>query len=130
VGPAEVIADSSALIVILDGEPETSDFQAAINAHHTWISAATSLETAIVLKARHHHILDEFLTQAEISVVPFDAEQAKVAREGYARFGKSSGSKAQLNVGDCMTYALAKVTGEPLLFKGYDFIHTDITPAL
>ncbi len=74
-------------------------------------------------------MLDELLGDAEISVVPFDATQARIAREAYARFGKGSGSTAGLNFGDCMTYALAKVTGEPLLFKGDDFTHTDVTPA-
>jgi ribonuclease VapC len=62
--------------------------------------------------------------------VPFDAEQLAAARDAHRRYGRNSGSRAQLNFGDCMSYALAKVTGEPLLFKGDDFTHTDITPAL
>ena len=85
----------------------------------------TNVETAEVDGER----LDELLGDAEISVVPFDAAQARIAREAHARFGKGSGSKAGLNFGDCVTYALAKVTGEPLLFKGDDFAHTDVTPA-
>jgi ribonuclease VapC len=124
-----VIADSSAIVAILNGEPEEDQFKAAIAREDTRISAATALEIAIVIKARRHQLLDELLDDTEITVVPFDAAQARVAREAYARFGKHSDSKAQLDFGDCMAYALAKVSGEPLLFKGDDFIHTDITPA-
>jgi ribonuclease VapC len=57
-------------------------------------------------------------------------EQARIAREAYRDFGKGSGHKAGLNFGDCFAYALAKSAGEPLLFKGDDFVHTDVTPAL
>ena len=124
-----MIADSSALVAILHGEPEEEEFKEAIARHDTKVSAVTALEAAIVLQPPRHRMLDELLGDAEISVVPFDATQARIAREAYARFGKGSGSKAGLNFGDCMTYALAKVTGEPLLFKGDDFTHTDVTPA-
>jgi len=124
-----VIADSSALVAILHGEPEEEEFKEAIARHDTKVSAVTALEAAIVLQPPRHRMLDELLGDAEISVVPFDATQARIAREAYARFGKGSGSKAGLNFGDCVTYALAKVTGEPLLFKGDDFTHTDVTPA-
>ena len=71
-----------------------------------------------------------FFVDGEIAIIPFDADHARVAREAYARYGKKSGSSARLNFGDCMTYALAKITGEPLLFKGDDFTHTDLTSAL
>jgi ribonuclease VapC len=57
-------------------------------------------------------------------------DQARIGREAYRDFGKGSGHPAQLNFGDCFAYALAKVTGEPLLFKGSDFVHTDVTPAV
>ena len=124
-----MIADSSALVAILHGEPEEEQFKEAIARHDTKVSAVTALEAAIVLQPPRHRMLDELLGDAEISVVPFDATQARIAREAYARFGKGSGSKAGLNFGDCVTYALAKVTGEPLLFKGDDFTHTDVTPA-
>lgn len=73
--------------------------------------------------------MDRLLDDAEIAVVPVDAAQARLARAAYARYGRRSGSRAQLNFGDCMAYALAKVTGEPLLFKGDDFTHTDVTSA-
>jgi ribonuclease VapC len=124
-----VIVDSSALVAIMNGEPEEDEFKAALARHHTRISAVTAFETAIVLGASRHHLLDELLADAELSVVAFDATQARLAREAYARYGRRTGSQAQLNFGDCMAYALAKVTGEPLLFKGDDFAHTDVTSA-
>jgi ribonuclease VapC len=65
-----------------------------------------------------------------IGIVPLSAYQAELARAAWKRYGRGSGHKAQLNFGDCMAYALARESGEPLLFKGNDFIHTDITPAL
>ncbi len=129
-GAAPLIVDSSALVAILNGDPEEDQFKAMIARHPTKISATTALEIAIVIRERRHQILDALLQDTEITVVPFDAAQATAAREAYARFGKKSGSPAQLNFGDCMVYALAKVSGEPLLFKGDDFPHTDITPAI
>jgi ribonuclease VapC len=130
VGPAEVIADSSALVAILRNEPEAQEFRSLVAGNVTRVCAATVLETCIVMTSTRHHEVDHLLLDAEIGVIPFDAHHAQVAREAYTRFGKHPGSKARLNFGDCMTYALAKVTGEPLLFKGDDFTHTDITPAI
>ena len=63
-------------------------------------------------------------------VVPFDERQARIARDAYREFGKGSGHKARLNFGDCFAYALSRVTGEPLLYKGKDFQHTDVASAL
>ena len=65
-----------------------------------------------------------------MEIIDVTSEQAHIARAAYRDFGRSSGHPAQLNVGDCFSYALAKVTGEPLLFKGDDFGHTDLTSAL
>ena len=73
-------------------------------------------------------LLDRLIDRFEIVVVPVDREQALLAREALRRFGKGR-HKAGLNFGDCFSYALAKQTGEPLLFKGKDFSQTDITPA-
>jgi ribonuclease VapC len=72
---------------------------------------------------------DQFLTEADIQVEPVTAGQARIARDVYRDYGKGSGHKAGLNFGDCLAYALAKETGEPLLFKGDGFIHTDIDSA-
>jgi ribonuclease VapC len=129
VGDAEVIVDSSALVAILRSEPDRAVFEEAIAHEVCKVSAVTALETAIVVKPHRHEDVDQLLGDAQIEVVAFDSAQATLAREAYARFGRRSGSKAKLNVGDCMAYALAQATGEPLLFKGDDFTHTDVTPA-
>ena len=129
-GVAALIADSSALVAVLKDEPERAEFLAAISREVTRVSAATVLETAIVVRSSRYDDLDELLDDADITVVGFDLAQVRIAREAYARYGKKSGSKARLNFGDCMTYALAKITGEPLLFKGDDFTHTDLESAL
>ena len=73
---------------------------------------------------------DELVREAALVVEPVTEAQARIAREAYRDFGKGSGHPAQLNFGDCFAYALAKVSGEPLLFKGSDFSHTDIPPFL
>ena len=69
---------------------------------------------------------DTVLADLQISTVPFTAEQALIARAAYRDYGKGSGHPAQLNLGDCFAYALAKDSGEPLLYKGDDFGHTDV----
>jgi ribonuclease VapC len=84
----------------------------------------------VVVGRDWHGPLDAFLEAAGTTIVPFDEDQARVARAAYARYGKGSGSPARLNFGDCFSYALAKTTGLPLLFKGDYFTHTDVTPAL
>lgn len=124
-----MIADSSALIAILRAEPEAPEFRSLVAGNITRVSAATVLETCIVMTTARHHEVDRLLGDAEIEVVPFDSRHVGLARDAYVRFGRGSGSRAGLNFGDCMTYALAKVTGEPLLFKGDDFTHTDLSPA-
>ena len=94
------------------------------------ISAATLLETAIVLEARSGERagddLDLFLARAKIEVEPVTDEQVRVARTAWRRYGKGSGHAARLNFGDCFSYALAQSLGEELLYKGADFAHTDV----
>ena len=98
------------------------------------ISAVNYLETAVVIDASRDPIasrrFDELADVAELRVEPVTHDQARIARDAYRDFGKGSGHDAGLNFGDCFAYALAKSTGEALLFKGNDFSHTDITPAL
>lgn len=130
-----VIVDSSALIAILRGEPEAGDFTDAVGtAARCRISAANYLEAAIVADGTRDALLsrhfDQFLREADFVIEPVTAEQAQVARQAYRDFGKGSGHPARLNYGDCFAYALARVTGERLLFKGDGFTHTDIMPAL
>jgi len=129
-----VIIDTSALIAILRAEDDASDMALAIErAQVRKISAANYLETAVVIDASRDPIasrrFDELVDTAELRVEPVSHDQARIARDAYRDFGKGSGHKASLNFGDCFAYALAKATGEPLLFKGTDFGHTGITPA-
>ncbi len=130
-----MIVDSSALVAILWSEPDAHVFAAAIDAAaNRRMSAGTYLEIAIVIDARRNPVasrrLDELIAEAAISIEPVTAEQARIARQAYRDFGKGSRHPAQLNFGDCFGYALAKELREPLLFKGNDFIHTDIVPAV
>lgn len=125
-----MILDSSAIIAILRDEPERPEFNLLIDAApRVGVSAATMLEAAIVAGADRAALLDDFIREGAVEVLPFDADQARVACEAHRRFGRGSGSSARLNLGDCFAYALAKVAEQPLLFKGDDFTHTDVTPA-
>lgn len=129
-----MIVDTSAILAILFSEPDAGDYATAIaNAPSTRISAATFVEIAIVVEAQTKNSgprqLDAFLRRANITIEAVTEEQAHIARQAYTDFGKGRHA-AGLNYGDCFSYALAKVTGEPLLYKGRDFTKTDITPAL
>ncbi len=97
------------------------------------LSAANYVEAGAVIDRSEDPIasrrLDELIKIAKISIEPVTETQAKLAREAYRDFGKGSGHPAGLNFGDCFAYALAREMGEPLLFKGNDFTHTDISPA-
>jgi ribonuclease VapC len=130
-----MIIDTSALIAILAAEPEAGACARAIeNATACRISAANYLETGIVVDMRRDPVasrrVDELLREARVIIEPVDANQARIAREAYRDFGKGTSHPAQLNFGDCFAYALARSCNEPLLFKGKDFIHTDVVPAL
>jgi ribonuclease VapC len=130
-----VIIDTSALIAILRAGPDASEMARAIErAQDRRISAANWVETGVVIDASRDPVasrrFDELVQTAELHVEPITHDQAPIARDAYRDFGKGSGHKAGLNFGDCFAYALAKSTGQTLLFKGNDFGHTDITPAL
>ncbi len=96
------------------------------------MSVATFVEISIVIEARHGaeglRDLDHFISRAAIELVAVDPEQGKMARSAFNRFGKGR-HRAGLNYGDCFSYALAMLMGEPLLFKGDDFVHTDLVMA-
>jgi len=129
-----MIIDTSALVAILRDEPEAKDCALAIERNPTRrVSAANFVETALVIDGGRDPIasrrFDDLVKEARIVIEPVSEAQARIAREAYRDFGKNSGHPAKLNFGDCFAYALAKTTGEPLLFKGDDFIHTDIIPA-
>ena len=128
-----MIIDTSAILAILFREADGERFaRAIVAASSRRISAATLLETTIVLESRSGsaaaHELDEFLRRAQIELEPVTPEQAQAARQAWRRFGKGN-HPAGLNFGDCFAYALAEATREPLLFKGGDFELTDIPAA-
>jgi ribonuclease VapC len=130
-----MIIDTSALIAILRNEPEGASCALAIERTATRrISAANFAEAAIVIDGTRDPVasrrFDDLCREAQLIIEPVTEAQARIAREAYRDFGRGSGHPARLNFGDCFAYALAKVTGEPLLFKGEDFAHTDVAPAL
>jgi ribonuclease VapC len=125
-----MVIDTSALAAIFFRERERDEFLKAITSVATrLISAATVLETGMVLEARQGDAagreFDLFIVRAAFEIVPFDAEQADLARSAWRKYGKGR-HPAALNFGDCFAYALAKSTGEPLLAKGTEFALTDI----
>lgn len=129
-----MVLDTSALLAILQDEPERRSFNEAIEAAESRsLSVASWVEASVVVEARFgaaglRH-LDRLVARAEIELVAVDREQAELAREAFSRFGKGR-HRAGLNYGDCFSYALARVLGEPLLCKGDDFRHTDLPLAL
>jgi len=125
-----MVIDTSALLAVFLAEPERKRFlNAIIAAPSRRISAASVLETGIVLEARRGEAagreFDLFIVRANLAVVFVDSEQIDVARCAWRKYGKGR-HPAALNFGDCFAYALAKCCGEPLLAKGADFAHTDI----
>ena len=129
-----MIIDTSAIVAILRQEPEARRFAEAIEAAPVRrISATTYVEIGAVIDGARDpvasRLVDELLATAGIIIEPVTAAQARIAREAYRDFGKGSGHAAGLNFGDCFAYALAKATGEPLLFKGDGFSHTDVAAA-
>jgi ribonuclease VapC len=129
-----MVIDSSAVLAILFAESDDVAFAEAIDADTTrMMSAVSVLEASIVVEARKGPAggreLDLLLHRGRIDVVPFNAHQLELARDAYRRYGKGY-HRARLNFGDCCAYALAFASGEPLLFKGDDFTHTDIANAL
>jgi ribonuclease VapC len=129
-----MVIDTSALVAILQKEPERRAFIEAIEGADTRrMSVATFLEISIVIESRHGvaglRDLDHFITRAAIELVAVDAEQGRIARSAFSRFGKGR-HRAALNYGDCFSYALAMTVGDTLLWKGDDFVHTDVPAAV
>lgn len=125
-----MILDTSALAAIFFGEPEAALYTQIIHdADRCLISAGNLLELSIVIQGQLGpealRQCDLFLRRASILIEPFTTEQAYAARKAFNEYGKGRHA-AGLNFGDCFAYALAKITGEPLLFKGEDFKKTDI----
>ncbi|NNL77432.1 MAG: type II toxin-antitoxin system VapC family toxin [Desulfobacterales bacterium] len=125
-----MVVDTSALIAILFGEPETESFVRVLaDDSKKMISAFNVLECAIVVEAKKGESggreLDLLLHRARIAIVSLNSEHVELALTAWRKYGKGNHA-AGLNIGDCCAYALAKYSGEPLLFKGKDFSQTDI----
>jgi len=130
-----VILDTSAVVAFLRQQPDAIVFIDVLSgAREVAMSAATYVETAVVIDANREPVLsrrlDELLTAADVRIEPLTAEHADIARRAYQDFGNGSGHPAQLNLGDCFAYALAIARREPLLFKGDDFGHTGVASAV
>jgi len=130
-----VILDSSAVCAVIFDEPLAGPVLATVEAARKLaISAATTVELAAVMMrssgVEHARRVEKLLAQWDTEVVPFDADQARIAADAYRLFGRGSGHRAALNFGDCFAYALAIARDEPLLFVGDDFQHTDVRVAL
>lgn len=130
-----MIIDTSALIAVFKNEPGSAAVSRALEQATTVrISAATLVELTAVLVGRQrpdaHERTRRYLDALRVETVPFDAEQAAIAQRAYRDYGRGSGSRARLNLGDCYSYALATAKREPLLYVGDDFAHTDIPSAL
>jgi len=130
-----LVADSSALLAVLLGEPERAEFKRLLLAHDVRISAGTLIETLrvvqLALGAEALSGVDALLETSAAEIVPVDADQVAAAREGMLRFGKGRGEEpAVLNFGDLFAYALAKRLALPLLYKGDDFVRTDVRPVV
>ena len=129
-----MVIDSSALIAIVRGEPESGRFLLAIRAAFPRVVAApTAIEASIVMLSKFGEPglaeFEQLLEETRIDVAPLTSEHVRIAIDAFRRFGKGR-HRAALNFGDCFSYALAKGTGEALLFKGDDFGHTDIARAV
>lgn len=129
-----MIVDTSALIAILRNEPDAPHF-AQLLASRTEpcrLSAANYLEAAVVIDSSCDQFascrLDDLIARADIIIEDVTVKQVQIARTAYRNYGKGCGHPARLNFGDCFAYALAQETNECLLFKGNDFIHTDVMP--
>lgn len=130
-----MIIDTSALLAILRDEADAMEYaQALAGASIRRISAANYVEAAAVIDSSHDPVasrrFDELLHEAQCVVEPVTEAQARIAREAYRDFGRGTSHPARLNFADCFAYALAKAMNEPLLFKGNDFKHTDVAPAI
>ena len=129
-----MIVDSSALVALATDEPSRpAVFDALVSASRVAVPATTWVETSLVLGARAHGALDDFLDEFterfDADVVSFTADHAREAQAAWRAFGRGN-HPASLNYGDCMVYAVAKATGEPLLYVGEDFRRTGIESVL
>src|SRR5437868_4926422 len=129
-----MVVDTSAMVAILLREPDADIYSRRLaEALHRVMSAVTRVELAFVIEGRYGETgragLERSLRDARIEIAAVMPQHAEIAIEAFRRFGKGR-HRAALNIGDCFSYALAKAMDLPLLFKGDDFLHTDVEPAL
>ena len=130
-----MIVDTSAVVAVVVREPGHERYlEAMLAVDRPKLSAATLLELYVVIDRLGDAVisrrLEDLLTGLGVETLPLTVEQVAAGRAAYRDFGKGSGHPARLNLGDCFSYALARVSGEPLLFQGDDFVHTDVVPAV
>jgi ribonuclease VapC len=130
-----IVVDTSVIAAIAFNEPERAQFiERILASRRALISAVTLVEARIVIRARSSeqafYFVEELLRSPSFEVIAVDANTAEIASRAYVSFGKGSGHPAQLNFGDVFSYALAKSRNLPLLFKGADFIHTDVVACI
>lgn len=128
-----IAIDSSAIVAILLAEPETESFWHVIAQEQVVIGAPTLCETQMVLESRLRsgagQAVADVIAAGAIRTMAFDRAMSEAAIAAFKLYGKGRGHPAKLNFGDCLSYAVAKIHAVPLLFKGDDFIHTDLVPA-
>jgi ribonuclease VapC len=133
-----IFIDASALVAILTAEPEGQSLLLRVEETQTRLTSSLAIFEAVLAICRKRSMdvdtardkVSRFLSEADVLVVPVDREHAQLALEAHARYGKGHGHPAQLNMGDCFAYAMAKSNNAALLFKGDDFTHTDIRSAV
>ncbi len=129
-----MFVDASAIVAILTREPEADDLIERLDkAEAPMTSAIAIFEAALGLCRKRHASVGEarqdlvdFLAMTKVGLLPVTAKEADTALDAFSRYGKGKGHPAQLNLGDCFAYAVAKNHGMPLLFKGNDFDKTDV----
>lgn len=130
-----MILDTSAIVAVIDDEEYADAVAGRIaSASKVSMSASTLVELTAVLmrygRPEAHAVMDRKLHDWGVEIVPFDAEQARVAQQAYRDYGRGSGHPARLNLGDCFSYALATVARDELLYVGDGFVETDVRSAL
>jgi ribonuclease VapC len=130
-----MIVDSSAIVALIRNELDAERFHTAIlTAPRAVLVAPTYVECCLVLTKDRSEIavkeLDNLLDKLSMDIIPFTPKMAQISARAFLKYGKGRGNPAQLNFGDCMAYAASKVEAMPLLFKGEDFVHTDVERAV
>jgi ribonuclease VapC len=126
-----MIVDASAIIALIRNEPDAENlYRTIVGSPRALMVAPTYVECCLVLtKDRSEEAIKQFdalLEKLSVDIIPFTPKMAKIAAHAFLKFGKGRGNQAQLNFGDCISYAASKVEAMPLLFKGEDFGFTDV----